>query len=196
MDRAPESLDPPPDELGFVFLSARLCLHLVATVGERWRRSFERLRRPDDLARWYVEAGLLDEPPAIDEDHLASARELREAVHRLGLAAMGRGGRDPADVARLNAAAARPDLAPQLDDGAITRVAVDDPAARALATVARDAVDLLGGSLAGRIRQCSAQDCALMFLDRSRGESRKWCSMRACGNRTKLAAYRQRSRSA
>jgi predicted RNA-binding Zn ribbon-like protein len=62
----------------------------------------------------------------------------------------------------------------------------------ALAAVARDAVDLLSGPLAGRIRECGADDCALLFVDASRPGRRRWCSMEACGNRAKAAAFRRR----
>ena len=37
-----------PHELRFRFDTGRPCLDLVITVGERWRRSFERLRSPDE----------------------------------------------------------------------------------------------------------------------------------------------------
>ncbi|WP_343235897.1 ABATE domain-containing protein, partial [Streptomyces sp. SID10815] len=76
----------PAEELRFNFRSGRLCLDLVATVGERWRGNHERLREPADLARWYREAGLLDVPPAITPTGLDAARALREAVHRIARA--------------------------------------------------------------------------------------------------------------
>jgi predicted RNA-binding Zn ribbon-like protein len=50
----------------------------------------------------------------------------------------------------------------------------------------------LGG--AGRIRQCAAHNCYLTFLDTSRPDSRRWCSMERCGNRAKVrAAHRART---
>ncbi len=65
-------------------------------------------------------------------------------------------------------------------------------AAALVASVARDAIDLLSGPLAGRIRECSAGDCALLFFDTSRAGRRRWCSMASCGARAKMAAYRAR----
>lgn len=44
-----------------------------------------------------------------------------------------------------------------------------------------EAVDILSGDLAGRVRQCGADDCYLAFLDTSRP-----------GNRTKVCGYRTR----
>src|SRR5438105_1734155 len=77
-----------PDELLFRFDTGRVSLDLVRTAGERWRRSFERLRAPDDLGRWLVGAGLLDGPAAVSPEQLREARALREAVFRLARAAM------------------------------------------------------------------------------------------------------------
>jgi predicted RNA-binding Zn ribbon-like protein len=61
-----------------------------------------------------------------------------------------------------------------------------------VASLARDAVDLLGGPLAGRIGECSAEDCALLFLDTSRAGRRRWCSIATCSARAKMAADRAR----
>jgi predicted RNA-binding Zn ribbon-like protein len=36
--------------------------------------------------------------------------------------------------------------------------------------------------------------CRMLFLDRSRGRRRRWCSMAECGNRAKVAAHRERAR--
>lgn len=186
--------DLPASELRFHFKGGRDCLDLVATVGERWRRSFERLREPDDLARWLVDAGLLDERPLVSETQLAQARALREAIYRVTRLA-GRGRPQAGDVGEINRWAARPGLAPQLDAGGreVTTLA-DPPVEAALATLARDAIDLVTGPYARRVRECAADDCALLFVDTSRPGRRRWCSMEACGNKAKTAAYRRRHR--
>jgi predicted RNA-binding Zn ribbon-like protein len=188
----PPGPDVPPEELRFHFLSGRRCLDLVATVGERWRRSFERLRTPSDLARWLHEAGLVDRPPRVTPRQLQAARELREAIFRAALAAMAGRAPGPRDAAVLNAWAARPPRSPRLEGGRVrwgARRAVE----AALAEVARDAVDLVGGPLARRIRACAGEECSLLFVDTSRPGRRRWCSMARCGNRTKVRAYRART---
>ena len=80
----------------------------------------------------------------------------------------------------------------EADNGQLRARTDATTAAALVASVARDAVDLLGGPLAHRIRECSAQDCALLFLDTSRAGRRRWCSMATCGARAKMAAYRAR----
>jgi predicted RNA-binding Zn ribbon-like protein len=68
-----------------------------------------------------------------------------------------------ADQDVLNVRARQPDLAPQVDRDGARRTAVvgTDPARACLATVARDAVDLLTGPDIYRVRECGAADCAL-----------------------------------
>src|SRR5215831_3565408 len=77
-----------PGELRFRFDTGRPSIDLVITVGERWRRSFERLRSREDLARWLVEAGLAEASPRVTTPDLAHARELREAIFGVARAAM------------------------------------------------------------------------------------------------------------
>lgn len=186
--------DLPPGELRFHFKAGRMCLDFAATVGERWRRSFERLRTPDDLARWLVQATLLETAPQVSELELDQARALREAIHRTAKLA---GSVVPAidDVELINRAAAAPPLQPRLShDARQVTWASERPAVAALSTVARDAIDLLSGPLAVRVRECAAPDCALLFLDASRPGRRRWCAMAACGNRAKTQSYRNRRR--
>src|SRR5215472_9444998 len=43
-----------------------------------------------------------------------------------------------------------------------------------------------------RVKSCEKSPCTLFFLDRTRGQARRWCSMTLCGNRAKQALYRAR----
>jgi predicted RNA-binding Zn ribbon-like protein len=40
------------------------------------------------------------------------------------------------------------------------------------------------------VRRCEGTGCDLLFLDRTRGKARRWCSMAVCGNRAKQATHR------
>ena len=42
------------------------------------------------------------------------------------------------------------------------------------------------------VKACEGHPCSLMFIDRTRGRARRWCSMAVCGNRAKQAAHRSR----
>jgi predicted RNA-binding Zn ribbon-like protein len=45
-----------------------------------------------------------------------------------------------------------------------------------------------------RLKACEGETCTLLFVDRTRGEGRRWCSMEVCGNRAKVSAHRKRMR--
>ena len=175
--------------LEFMWRGGRLSLNFVATVG-KWRtEAFERLPEPGDLARWFRDAGMINSLIPADAAELTDARQLRAALWRILSA-----GPSAADVAVVDRWASMPLAGPHLDlvDGRIllrpTLSRVDD----LLGLVARDAAELLGGPLASRVRECAGQDCTLLFLDESRGGSRRWCSMDGCGARSKMSNYRKR----
>jgi predicted RNA-binding Zn ribbon-like protein len=44
------------------------------------------------------------------------------------------------------------------------------------------------------VKACEGPICTLMFADRTRGRSRRWCSMEICGNRAKQIAHRHRTK--
>ncbi|MGY8680676.1 ABATE domain-containing protein [Bradyrhizobium sp. UFLA05-153] len=43
------------------------------------------------------------------------------------------------------------------------------------------------------VKACEGHQCTIVFIDRTRGHHRRWCSMAVCGNRAKQAAYRARA---
>ncbi|MBB3148523.1 putative RNA-binding Zn ribbon-like protein [Phyllobacterium trifolii] len=43
------------------------------------------------------------------------------------------------------------------------------------------------------VKACEGHDCTLLFVDRTRGKRRRWCSMAVCGNRAKQAAFRAKT---
>jgi len=181
------------DELAFRFLSGRFCLNLCATVGERWRRGFERLRTPEDLARWFEQAGVTGGRIEVTLVGLAQAHILREAVYRATMALIARRAPDPGDEQIINAAAAAPPLIPVLRGARLSWQAPHSGAeAAALSVVARDAIDLFTGPARHRIRECASSRCGLLFVDSSRPGRRRWCSSSACGGQARATAYRQR----
>jgi predicted RNA-binding Zn ribbon-like protein len=63
-----------------------------------------------------------------------------------------------------------------------------------LQPVASAAVELLCDVDRTRIKPCANHECILYFLDISKNQTRRWCSMGVCGNRTKVAAHYRRQR--
>ncbi len=174
------------------FRTGRPGLDLVHTGGEGELARWEIVHGPEDLAHYL---GVILELSGISATiaDLAPMRALRAAILRIATALVAGTRSSAADRTVLNAAAARPPLVHALLAEGGTRV-VGPTADAALATLARDAVDLFGGPLAGRIRVCAADDCGLLFVDASRPGRRRWCSMDRCGTRAKVRGHRERPR--
>ena len=185
-----------PAEWNFRFRSGRLCLDFIATIGDREHMPFDRWRAPQDLARWCAQARLVPDCGTVSESQIGAARQLREALFRLVTAARAGTRPDPGDLALLNATARMPALAPQLREiGRPHSWISQSPYDGVLATIARDAIDLLSGTALKRVRKCADAHCSILFFDTSRPGNRRWCSMDGCGNKVKKARYRKRQKS-
>lgn len=173
----------------WLFISGRVSIDIVHTGGEGFRAQWERWHRPADLAEWMQVCPLLAVRARVSERDLVTARGLREAVWEAAQSTLRGEPIARGAVRAMEAAAAQPDLVPVLRGGA-RAWAPGSTGAQALSTVARDAIDLFGTDLRSRLRQCNGRNCGLLFVDTSRPGKRAWCTMRRCGNLTKIARYR------
>lgn len=71
---------------------------------------------------------------------------------------------------------------------------VGDELAQARASIAGSLAHYLAEHDLGRLRVCDNDGCRWRFIDRSPGGRRRWCDMRTCGNRAKVARHRARAR--
>jgi predicted RNA-binding Zn ribbon-like protein len=161
----------------------------------------ERLDRVDRLVAWVYGTGLVPAgtPVPARQEWAEGFRDLRRLLEELVGAQLTGTAPPPEAVARLNdvARAAAPP-APRAvvgPDGALTRALAAPPdAAGLLAAVARDAVDLFTDPVAcSQLRCCEGENCAVVYLDTSRGRRRRWCSSEICGNRERVARHRRRT---
>jgi predicted RNA-binding Zn ribbon-like protein len=74
------------------------------------------------------------------------------------------------------------------------RPTVDTPEAL-LALLAMQVATLLTQEQPALVKSCAGQKCSLWFVDRTKAHRRLFCSATACGNRAKVAAFRERQRS-
>jgi predicted RNA-binding Zn ribbon-like protein len=65
-----------------------------------------------------------------------------------------------------------------------------------LAPVIWSAADLLTHASDRRIRRCANDKCRWVFIDRSKGGTRRWCDMSSCGNRAKSHRHYARTKKA
>jgi predicted RNA-binding Zn ribbon-like protein len=175
----------------FRFGLGHVTLDFLATLGGPAGNRIERLATPRDLSRWIAEAGMAA-APSPSRELLDDARELREAIRPV-LSCAREGNRpDASDLALVNKWARSPVPAPQIGPD-FARLSVGaDPVSGVLGHIARESVDLVTGPDLARVRSCAG--CSLLFIDRSRPGTRRWCSMERCGNRNKTARYRHSRR--
>jgi predicted RNA-binding Zn ribbon-like protein len=190
----------PTDRAGFRFRGDHPALDLAATLAARKKpEPRELLAEPADLDRWFEAAGIVDarpHPKSRPRD-LDAARQLREAIYRIAIALLENKPAAPDDLSLLNHHSDQAIPTPHLEPGPTKRspprITWTEPTPPALlASIARAAILLFGSPQATRIRHCEGQGCAILFLDTSRAGGRRWCSMAGCGNKAKVAAFRER----
>ena len=189
------------------------CLDFANSWGFRGDPASDRLRDFARLLSFAEQSGLIDAAEArrleraAERDAASAARVFREAqglrelIYRAFSSAAA--GRDVSDVdlTQLNARIRL--TLPHLRIGRVERELQWEWNARAssapralLWPIVRSAAELLTSADLKRVRECDAPDCNWLFLDRSRGRSRRWCSMESCGNRAKARRhYRRRKKS-
>ena len=141
----------------------------------------------DDLAdqprarAWLASVG--GEGTEAELRHVLAARQALQAVVR---------GEQPPDVLTpvLRGAAS----IPALTDGQVSWTLSVAPERR-LAVRAVLAWDALARQSPGRLRPCANDQCRLFLIDRTKGNTARWCSMAVCGNRLKARRHYQRARS-
>jgi predicted RNA-binding Zn ribbon-like protein len=175
----------------FWFDPGAFCLEFALTGGAGYRAAYETLHEPGDLARWCWDSVAVDVSRVTSRD-LVDAKRLRAAIWQLADGQVEGRPLPRRAVEEINAAAAKPSLAPQIGPATARRWTTPARPSQLLSTVARDAIDLFTGPMAGRIRRCAGVNCTLVFADMSRPGRRRWCSMERCGNRAKVHAFRNR----
>jgi predicted RNA-binding Zn ribbon-like protein len=195
--------DPPRRAETVVLLGDRLCLDLVNSANWSGEAVLdETLERPEDAAVWAGRvlaltpealAGWRAAPPA---ELAARLRACRGMIRSLCLACI-EGTPPPgealAGLNRLLGAVAVPRLAAA--GGRFLCAPPDDPTGGWLVGVfARSALELLLSADRRALRVCPGERCGWIFLDRTRGRTRRWCRMETCGNRAKARTHYRRRR--
>lgn len=80
------------------------------------------------------------------------------------------------------------------EGGSFTVGQAGEELAQARAAIAGSLAHYLADHDAERLRVCADDGCRWLFVDRSPTGRRRWCDMRTCGNRAKVARHRARQR--
>lgn len=181
----------PKDGIRWWYDSGALSLDFAHTGVQGGPPTWEQFHVPADLTAWLRERFDRLDDDATERD-LSDALGLRASIYALARAAADDTAPAADDIDIVNLFAAMPDIPPALTGGHRQAGRTALRTGQVLSTIARDAVALFEKERS-RIRECSADNCQLVFYDESRTNNRRWCSMQRCGNRAKVRAFRTRS---
>ena len=178
-------------------------------TNDLWPVSHDHLDSPETALNWLVEHDLLHSEarthllaqyggaPAMGAEMLARLRRVRQAMR--GVLEASASGKAPqaSDLEEMNRALRTHyiyELVPAPDGLSLDHRHQGDPVDGAMARLAESiARELIQGDTS-RLRVCENTQCRWVFKDTSRTGKRKWCSMRSCGNRAKVARHRARQK--
>lgn len=187
---------------GNVTAAPGLALDFANAVGK--------LQGYNDLLAWCQQA---DQIGPVSRRHLSAGSDRAKAEAFKEAQALG------ADLGILFRAAARQQKLPQMaldhlnslvhktatwrhistcdDDGQGRKIACGwdfkgAPPSAVLSPIVWRAVELLETGPLDRVKECPGEQCGWLFLDTSKNRSRQWCSMKSCGNISKVRRFRER----
>lgn len=201
-----------------LFIADALALDFLNSLATPVDITFDWLESGDDLLAWLDTAHLV--PPEIlgsmqraalpgELDAVAAqARSLREWFRGFVRQHKGKRLKPEAlkELAPLNRILERDQEFGQIvrrergEEGANESALVWRPARRwqspdsLLLPIAKSMAGLVSNDDFSYIKACEGATCTLLFVDRTHGRARRWCSMAVCGNRAKQAAHRKRER--
>jgi predicted RNA-binding Zn ribbon-like protein len=195
----------------FSLIGNNLFLDFVNTLKKREGQTFETLESFTDFLAWTIAVKLLEINQAKDllkkwNDPQSTARFLDETIKFRNLL------RETAEniaagkeVSTEAMAAINERLRNQSgfteirkgENGFEKRFRFDlSEPSKLLQPVAEAAADFLCYGNFALLRKCESAACVLYFYDTTKNHRRRWCSMKACGNQAKAAAFYRRKKKA
>lgn len=182
-----------------LFLADHGALDFLNTVAQAEGQPRDFWQSDDDVKGWLMQAGLLaaqNNPQFTPGALLNEARKLREIIRALVAQKKAGEAVNPAALNRYLAAASSYQQLVAGEGGELrmARIYANQTPAQLLAPVAELAASLLAEPHFGLVRKCEHPECTLWFYDRTKSHRRRWCSMALCGNRAKVARFRQQNK--
>lgn len=195
----------------FSLIANNLFLDFVNTLKVRDGRPFETLESFADFAAWTVAVKLLDLGQA---KHLfkkwnevnSTSEFLQETIKfRNTLREMAENIAEGIEISKTAVLAINEQLKKQsgfteiekTENGFEKRFRFDlSEPSKLLQPIAESAADFLCYGNFEFLRKCENSACVLHFYDTTKNHKRRWCSMKACGNQAKAAAFYKRKKQA
>lgn len=188
-------------------IGGALCLNFVNTLYGHTESIHEYLFDYRDLVLWSRHVGILsqaeagallskwEQAPVESESVFFQAIQLRETIYRVFACLASHESPGENDLDQLRQAWIESQVHSKLirtEDGFAIGWENMKSMNSMLWQITGSAVDLLTSDELGCVKQCGR--CDWLFVDRSRNQKRRWCSMSACGNRVKMARRYERTK--
>ena len=193
----------------FYFVGGHLCLDFVNTRVASGGEAVELLNGIGDLVDWARLAGVITDAQSDElrwqwsrrrdaDAMLERVKEFRETLLRMAERVAAGKSIPESSLGQINEFLARRVgrvVVERVKGGFEKKFAADikEPA-DLLWPIADSASNLLCYGDLSLVRKCENPECVLYFHDTTKNHSRRWCSMSACGNRMKAAAFYKRKR--
>jgi predicted RNA-binding Zn ribbon-like protein len=152
----------------------------------------DRIDDPQRLSSWMVERGLASAGPALTDEDVARARDLREALRAMLLANAGFP-LDTGAVDAFNDAAGAARLSVRVGDaGRVALVPTGEGLDHAIGRLVSIVFAAQENGTWPRLKACA--ECHWALYDRTKNRSAAWCDPAKCGARVRSRRYRERRR--
>jgi predicted RNA-binding Zn ribbon-like protein len=193
----------------FSLIAKNLFLDFVNTQKARDGQPFETLENFADFVAWLTAVNLLETGQAEDllkdwNEENAAGKFLQETVKfRNLLRELAENISDGKEISGETLKAINSQLKKQSgftviekgENGFEKRFRFDlSEPAKLLQPIAESAADFLCYANFEFLRKCESSACVLYFYDTTKNHKRRWCSMKACGNQAKAAAFYKRKK--
>ena len=182
-----------------------LCLDFANTINSRRNPEHDYLLQYSDLVDWAEKLGILSPPQNSQlqkrarqniheaENALLAARTLRDLLYRLFSNAVRDSEPEKKDLEVFTIfygeSISRGQFVKQ-ETHYGTTWSFDEALESVLWPVIHSAGELLLSNELDQVKECPG--CGWLFLDTSKNQSRRWCSMNTCGARDKMRRYHKR----
>ena len=182
-----------------------LCLDFANTINSRVNPEHDYLMQYSDLVEWATKLEVISPSESKQlqkrarqniheaENALMAARTLRDLLYRLFSNTAQRSEPEKKDLGIFSVfygeSISRGQFAKK-ETHYRTTWSFDDALESLLWPIIYSAGDLLLSEELGQVKECPG--CGWLFLDTSKNQSRRWCSMDTCGARDKMRRYHKR----
>lgn len=192
--------------MNYEFLGGNLALDFTNTLHSHGESNpSDDLKTAADFGEWAAQAGLLRHKDThklgrthADQARFRRALALRELLYEIFSRAATGKRPQPQALRKFQSfyqnAIRRAEFHPVANHYRLMWPAATHPLERVSQEIARSAANLLTSEALTRVRQCSGESCSWLFVDNSRNGMRRWCDMKACGNRAKVRRFRRNLR--